>query len=383
MAESNDPLLTVVGRVYDAVEHPERWPETIDAIGALIGGRPDFWNAAHGNHDATFNGTVFEARCHGTLFLSRSDLQAVDAYAAEFGELIIRFLKIVFLSVLWSQKDVRAREAIGLRMTRRYLQALEPLSDNSGSRSGTSVARNLITALWEDGRMFSAEGLQSMRALAPHLDRAVRLQTSLSAADLRSDMVSGALDHLTLGVILVDNRGLPIWHNRRAQEILNRSDALRLSSTGLTGRTPGDTRALREVIKGAIASGTQGLLAINRDPDIRPLLLITIPLKPVRTSDVSHIHQLACGIVFMSDPDISDTPTIESLQRTFDLTHREAEMAIAVARGHGLKVAARTMGVAVTTARTQLQHAFEKTGTSHQAELAALVHQTLTRIRHN
>ena len=43
----------------------------------------------------------------------------------------------------------------------------------------------------------------------------------------------------------------------------------------------------------------------------------------------------------------------------------------------GSKMAARTTGVAVTTARSQLT-VFGKTGTNHQAELVALVHRTLT-----
>ena len=41
-------------------------------------------------------------------------------------------------------------------------------------------------------------------------------------------------------------------------------------------------------------------------------------------------------------------------------------------------MAARTVGVAVTTARSQLQQVFGKTGTNHQAELVALIHRTLT-----
>jgi hypothetical protein len=69
----------------------------------------------------------FEIGCYGTFFLSRMDLQALDEYAQEFGDLIIRFLKIVFLSMLRSQKDVRAREGIGLKMAQRYLQASEAL----------------------------------------------------------------------------------------------------------------------------------------------------------------------------------------------------------------------------------------------------------------
>ena len=39
--------------------------------------------------------------------------------------------------------------------------------------------------------------------------------------------------------------------------------------------------------------------------------------------------------------------------------------------------------VAVTTARSQLQQAFIKTETNHQAELATLVHKALTHLRYD
>jgi DNA-binding CsgD family transcriptional regulator len=89
------------------------------------------------------------------------------------------------------------------------------------------------------------------------------------------------------------------------------------------------------------------------------------------------------GVVFIIDPDRVDRPTVDSLRRAFDLTYREAHVAIAVAQGNGLQAAADAMGVALTTARSQLQQVFAKTGTRQQAELAALVNRTLTVLRHD
>jgi DNA-binding CsgD family transcriptional regulator len=376
-------LLTLVDRIYEAVERPELWPETIYAIGERIGGRRHFWgldqNAQYSSVNPTRNTDDLEIGCSGTFFLSRADLQALDQYAQEFGELIIRFLKIVFLSILRPQNDIGAREAIGLRMAQRYLQAFE--QGTSASAPSRAAARKLIAALWEDGRVFSGDSLRFMRLLAPHLDRAVRLQTRLSSSDLRADMVSGALDRLTHGVVFVNRAGFPVWLNRRAQEIVNHSNALQLSSAGLAGHRPSDTRSLRELIKGAVHAGMQGLLAISRNDHLRPLLLMASPLKPIGSLDAS--NQFACGVLFITDPDRADKPTVDSLRRAFDLTYREAQMAIAVAHGHGLQAAADTMGVALTTARSQLQQAFVKTGTRHQAELAALVHRTLTHLRYD
>ena len=163
---------------------------------------------------------------------------------------------------------------------------------------------------------------------------------------------------------------------------MSRQRSRRVSSTGLTAHRQPDAQSLRELVKGALVDGTQDVVAISRDADdLRPLLLVAVPLKPTSTQPTS--EGIAYGVVFISDPDQADSPTVESLRRAFKLTNREAQMAIAVAHGQGLQAAADMMGVALTTARTQLQQAFAKTGTRHQAELAALVHRTLTQVRSN
>ncbi len=378
MAEKQS-LPEIVDRIYESIERPNLWPKTINAIGNFLGGRPHFWSAEESTERAGWRPKFLEAGCQPTVFLSRMDLKALDEYEQEFGELIIRFLKNVFLSILWSPEGVSAREAIGLIMTQRYLQAFETSVGTSTSSPPISARRRLIAALWEDGHVFSSDDLRSMRLLAPHLDRAARLQMRLNSANLHADRISGALDALTLGVVLVDGSGLPLWHNRRAQEIINRSNAVRPASAGLAGHCRSDTQSLRELIKRALSTGNQGLVAINRGAELRPLVVIAVPLRPHDAPSAS--DGSACGVIFISDPDRPDEPTVEALRRTFDLTYREAQTAIAIANGHGLKAAARSMGVALTTARSQLQQAFIKTGTSHQAELAALVHKTFTHLR--
>lgn len=375
-------LLPTIDRIYESVERPELWPETIYLIGESIGGRRGFWGmGAYGLYPGTdpeLNKHWLRAGSHA-YFLSRADLRALDRYIDEFGELIARFLKIICLSVLYSQHDIDNREIVGLRLARRYLPAFEPVAGTSISTPSRPALRRLIAALWEDGCVFSSNDLLCIRTVIPHLDRALRLQIRLSAAELQTEMVSGALDCLTLGVMFVDRRGVPLWLNRRAQELTNSSGVLRVSSTGLIGRDPSDTRFINKLVQEAVCDGKQTVLAVNRGFDARPLLLIAVSLRPVASSEGS--DALPCGVVFISDPDRVDEPSVDSLRQAFDLTYREAQMAIAIAHGHGLQAAAQSMGVAVTTARTQLQQAFSKTGTSHQAELAALVHRTLAAFR--
>ena len=377
-------LLAVIDQIYASVEQPEKWPKTIGAIGDFIGGRRDFWIAEEPllGPPLIVNPRAVEAMaagCSSTFVLSRADLRLLDEYTQKFGDLIARFLKILFLSMLWSQKDVSAREILGLKMIQRYLQNFDP-SEPANSTPSKSAMRNLIAALWQDGRMFNEDRIQSISLFGAHLDRALRFQMRLSATQLQANTVSGVLDQLIVGVVLVDRTGLRVWHNRRAEEIMMNSDVLRVSPAGFVGRTPADTRALREFVNGAISNGVQGVLALPRSESLRPLLLTAVSLEAHGLVDMP--DQFACAAIFISDPERTENPTIDSLRRAFNLTHREAEMTIAIASGHGLKAAANRMGVALTTARSQLQQAFSKTGTKHQAELAALV-RTLTHLRHD
>jgi len=370
-------LLPIIDRIYESVERPELWPETIDSVGELVSGRRGFWIAPPS--DPRDPGITAAREAH-TFFFSRTDLRVLDQYAIEFGELVVRFLKVVFLGLLWSPNQAGDHEAIGLRMAQRFLPAFDAPDRTSPAVPSKLAVRNLIAALWEDGRAFTAERLQLLRQLAPHLDRAVRMQMRLIEMELRGNMLCATLDRLALGVVLLDRSGRPVWLNRRAQEIVDEKNGMRLSAMGLAAHDPLDTRRLRELIENVLSTGAQGLLPIRRGEDAKPLLLIAFPLKASGiTIDVS--SRVAYSVLFISNPDSSSDPNVDAMRQAFNLTYREAQTAVAVARGQGLQSAADAMGVALTTARSQLQQVFAKTGTRHQAELAGLVHRTLGQLR--
>jgi hypothetical protein len=65
-------------------------------------------------------------------FFRDKTLQALDRYAEEFGGLIVRFLKLVFMSVLWSRNNVGAREAIGPENCSALFAGLTKFGGNRG-----------------------------------------------------------------------------------------------------------------------------------------------------------------------------------------------------------------------------------------------------------
>jgi hypothetical protein len=154
--------------------------------------------------------------------------------------------------------------------------------------------------MWEDGRIFESRHPQYMQLLVPHLDRAIRLQMRLNFVALRSELMSVALDSLTIGVIVVDQAGRKTWNNRRAEEIASDPETLMFSGTQLLGRNASRTQVVRGLIDRAVG-GEAGLLPIERR-DSKPLLLLAIPLRPAITRDCSpEAVEIGYAAVFITD----------------------------------------------------------------------------------
>ncbi len=77
--------------------------------------------------------------------------------------------------------------------------------------------------------------------------------------------------------------------------------------------------------------------------------------------------------MFVVDPDSAPRIAHDQLRNLYRLTPAEAAVALAIARGAGLQAVADELEISLTTARTHLQHVFEKTETRRQAELVRLI----------
>ena len=77
------------------------------------------------------------------------------------------------------------------------------------------------------------------------------------------------------------------------------------------------------------------------------------------------------------DPAKQSEPERDLLQRLYGLTRAEAEVALRVMRGDGLKPISDDLSLSLATVKTHLQHVFGKTKTHRQVELVRLL-MTLT-----
>jgi len=218
---------------------------------------------------------------------------------------------------------------------------------------------------------FAAADAARLEALLPVLRDTVSLHHSLGIFRQQTVGFSHVLENLDCAVILLDAARQPVFMNGRAREIADAKDGLFIGAAGLTTARMGETRALQHAILSAIEAAPACALAsvyIHRDENRSPLKLDIISV-----GGGSSPRNAARVIVLIREPDAPRAFDREALSKTYDLTPREAELAILLATGQTLSGAAAALKIGLSTVRWYLKHLFEKTDTHRQAELIRLV----------
>lgn len=227
---------------------------------------------------------------------------------------------------------------------------------------------------------FEREDIRLLRLLLPHLRRAMQTQLRLASLGIERDSALEVLDRLRHGMLLVDAQARVIYANGAADAILRKGDGLGMepASRRLRAAAPGQTGALRRLVAraadrgGDALSGAVGNGAIRLDRAIGVPLLLSV--APLRAEAAWNVSPRPAVLVLIGRPEDEEAPAPSAhLRSLYDLTPAEAAVAGCIAQGQGLKNAAEALGVAPSTVRWHLQHVFEKTGTTRQAELARLV----------
>jgi DNA-binding CsgD family transcriptional regulator len=228
-----------------------------------------------------------------------------------------------------------------------------------------------------DARPFGREARGLLDRLLPHLRRAAQLHARVAEDRWLSRASLDYLNRLPHGLLLLDGRGRPRFHNTAAALIFEQDDGLRLGTDTLRAGNPEDRRSLDGLIAGAAgaANGTGlasgGVQAIRRPSGRRPYQLLVTPLGPSLAERFGSLDPAVA--LFVSDPEeVHETPAAW-LARLHGLTPAEARLALALAGGSRLEDAAERFGITRTTARNQLRSIFQKTDTHRQAELVRLL----------
>jgi len=223
-------------------------------------------------------------------------------------------------------------------------------------------------------RPFSVDDKRFLRALMPHLQRAVRLRRHIADLEVLGTRTADALDRWTTAVFLVDSDTRVILANRTAVELLGQCDGLLVERGMLKTARSKDTVMLCRFIREAVATTidrndhASGVMLIQRISSKFPLQILVAPC--VREDIFFGTRRTA--LVFVSDPE-TQRMQAEVLRTLYGLTPAEAAVASLLAEGKSVKEIADRTTVRENTVRMHLKKVFDKTGTKRQAELVKIV----------
>ena len=186
------------------------------------------------------------------------------------------------------------------------------------------------------------------------------------AAAPGSEAAAQALNHVALGVLLLDGEGEVSFANRTANDILAERDGLSLSNRRLRGATAEQSKALREMIEAVRArphSPESAALSLPRPSGGRPLAILACALGESPEAGVA---------LFVSDAEKRPRLPAEVAQRLYGLTPAEVRLALALAEGQRLDEIAAESGLSRNTLASTLRSIFRKTETDRQADLVSL-----------
>lgn len=232
---------------------------------------------------------------------------------------------------------------------------------------------------------FTLSEKRFVESLVPHLDIAMRTHAALDVTKMERAIYADAMDHLTLATVILDASGHVIHTNAMAREILHRQDGISLTNDTLALAHPADAQRLRDAISRAIAVGRAakpGIVDVLRARRPSGAGHYGMMIRPAAGSVEAEEPSVSPAVaVFISVEESAQSPQpVETIRKLFELTHKEAQLALCLANGRSLQEAASDLGITLNTARAHLRSTFSKTGIDRQARLVRAILRSVAQL---
>jgi DNA-binding CsgD family transcriptional regulator/PAS domain-containing protein len=276
-----------------------------------------------------------------------------------------------------------------LERSRFYIEYLVPWDAiyNMGVdlRDGDRLYARLRLTRGRHAGNFTASEKRFVESLVPHFDIAMRTHAALDVTKMERAIYADAMDHLTLATVILDASGHVIHMNALARDILHRQDGITLANDTLALTHPADAQRLRDAISRAITVGRAakpGIVEVLRARRPSGAGHYGMMIRPAAGAVGSEEATVSPAVaVFISVEEGSQSPPpVETIRKLFELTHKEAQLALCLANGRSLQEAAGDLGITLNTARAHLRSTFSKTGIDRQARLVRAILRSVAQL---
>lgn len=221
---------------------------------------------------------------------------------------------------------------------------------------------------------FDEATLSLIGELIPHLERALRIHREFIRLRVEKSALVAGFESLTMGLVLLDHLGAPVYFNPVAREILANHPAITLTNDIITPTRKEDSTQLRRLILDCLQPSKidnrqlGGVIGLHHESTRHPLAVM---VKPVATSELANMVDgiPVYAALYLCDPSRPIHISADTLGNLYKLTRAESQIAIALANGMRVEEIVQAHCVSISTVRTQLRSIFQKTDTSSQADL--------------
>ena len=361
LAKQADNVAELVGLIYDGALSPERWDDFLAKLGTQMG----CTSAAITWHDRA----NVSPRLTHTFGLTPDVIHewneqygSKNPRAGEMQQMILRTgLCVSTNSLTYVHPAVRDSEYVRWLEQREMFHSLVLAFESGGEFTSVSLARRRSV------KPFSGTAQALMRALAPHVQRAVEMRRMLEHSRALFEAGAAALDRSDTAVLIIDDRCRAIEMNAKAAALLSSTTALFIRGGHLAATSAMQSKQLQEQVRVAI-QGRVGVVKLSEDG----LHEVSLVLTPVRSSSGSRARP-PLALVFAYDPAMRAGSRETVLRHLFGLSPAECRLATFLHQGIELREAAAKMRVTETTARFILKTIFRKTGLHRQSELIGML----------
>jgi DNA-binding CsgD family transcriptional regulator/PAS domain-containing protein len=207
----------------------------------------------------------------------------------------------------------------------------------------------------------------------PHLRRASQLHNLLDRSESLSGLYSQAISRLSVATLVLDESGSVLQINPVAEEILARSDGLKLVGGRLEATYPSDNRELQRLIRGAFcpdAPKSAEAMSVTRPSG---LVNLGVVVESIPSLDWAEEKGQPTALVYIRDASSKSLASEVVTKQLFNLTKAETALAMELANGLSLEEAAEALNIRRNTARAHLRSIFSKTGVRRQTELVRIM----------
>lgn len=359
--------------VHEGAIDPKRWREFLEGLGRRLKGAATLLlRSPH----------VAEA---GLLYSWGGSEEVLGQYAHRYFPLD-PFVNLPEKKVITMHEFVPVEQLERSRFFTEYLIPWDAIYNlGVDLRDGDRLYARLRVTRGRSAGNFTAAEKRFVESLVPHVDIAMRTHAALDATKLERAIYADAMDHLTLATVILDASGHVIHTNALARDILQRQDGISLANDTLVLTHPADAQRLRDAISRAIAVGRAakpGIVEVLRARRPSGAGHYGMMIRPTAGSlEADEFNVSPAVAVFISVEENSQSPPpVETIRKLFELTHKEAQLALCLANGRSLQEAAGDLGITLNTARAHLRSTFSKTGIDRQARLVRAILRSVAQL---